>query len=114
MKIRAMLVLALGAGLAIAPGCKKKEDKAQTGAATPPTTGTTGGAAAKPTEEPPKPAKMNPKTGEEAIAAYQECTGYINGNKLDDFKAKCIAEDYKGHEVDGMELSSGDALVGML
>jgi predicted ester cyclase len=113
MTIRALLVVALGAGLATVPSCKKKEDNANTGGTAPQPMDPAGSAAAKPTEpaQPAKPAKLNPKTGQEMIGAYQECTGYISSNKLDEFKTKCVADDYKGHEVDGMEIANADTLV---
>jgi predicted ester cyclase len=42
---------------------------------------------------------------------YVTCVGLINDNKMDDFKSKCLAKDYKGHEMDGMEIENPDKVV---
>ncbi|MGE0546304.1 MAG: ester cyclase [Kofleriaceae bacterium] len=113
MTIRTMLVIALGLGVAAGTGCKKKDDKAaDPGSAAP--MADQGSAAAKAVEEPPKPAKLNPKTGEEVIAAYKECTGYVSEGKFDDFKSKCMNDDFKFHMVDAGDDMTVDAAIDMM
>ncbi|MGE0869944.1 MAG: ester cyclase [Kofleriaceae bacterium] len=113
MMIRTTLVIALGLGVAASSGCKKKEEPATgTGSAAP--MADQGSAAAKAVEQPAQPAKLNPKTGEETIAAYKECAGYVSDGKFDDFKSKCITDDFKLHMVDGEDTTGADATIDMM
>ncbi len=111
MKIRTTLAIALALGATA--GCKKKEEAKvnetpgtlKTREGTKPATGS---AAAKP----PEPAKVTPLTGEALAKMYVECTAQINAGNFDGFQKACLAADYKGHDMDGMEIPSGDAVIG--
>jgi predicted ester cyclase len=103
----------VSAGVLAAGACKKKakEDKAPD-PATKPTTGTAGmtGTGAGTAAEPPKEAKLE---GKALADRYMECTGYLNDNKLDEYKTKCLAADFKGHEADGPTTEGADAAIEM-
>ena len=62
--------------------------------------------------EPAKPAQQS-ITAASLASSYLECLK-LSRSKLEDFKKKCIAPSYRGHEVDGGEIGSPDALVANL
>ena len=109
MKLRTMAMVLVGVGALAGAGCKKKakEDKAPD-----PTPGTGTGAvvAADAATEAPKEAKLE---GQGLADRYMECTAYLNDNKLDDYKSKCIASDIKMHEADGATTEGADAALEM-
>jgi steroid delta-isomerase-like uncharacterized protein len=102
----------LSIGLAISlslVACKKKKDSEnkepapmvqETGSAG--SAGAMTGSAAAPAE-----ATLN---GKDIADRYLKCTGMINDGKLDDFASTCVAADYKGHDMDGQEMSGVDSL----
>ncbi len=119
MKMRTMLVVMLGLGLATT-GCKKKkaEETGGTGtmagsagsAGSDTAMGSAGGAMGS-AGSAAEPAKEATKHGADLVAKYMECLGQLNAGKLDEFKANCLATEYKGHAADGPEIASADALL---
>ncbi len=118
MKMRTMLVVMLGLGLATT-GCKKKKEEPAGGS-----TGTMAGSAAGSDTamgsgamgsagSAAEPAKEATKNGADLVAKYMECVGQLNAGKLDEFKGNCIASEYKGHQADGPEVVGADALIEM-
>jgi predicted ester cyclase len=112
MKLRSIAMVMMGVGALTAAGCKKKpkEQKAppEPGAQTM-GSGSAGGMAG--SAEAPKPeAKLE---GKALADKYLACTGYINDAKFDDFTAKCVAKDYKGHNPGGEEISGPEGLLTM-
>jgi predicted ester cyclase len=111
MKLRSMAMVVFGVGALVAgAGCKKKpkENKAPDIGSASGTGGTMAGTGAGTAAEPAKEAKLE---GKGLADRYIECAGLLNDKKLDDFKSKCVAKDYKGHEADGMDVEGPDALV---
>ncbi len=121
MKLRTMALVVCSVGVLAAAGCKKKPKE---GKAPPEGSGSamagsgsagsgsamagsgsagSGGAAA-------PEAKLE---GKALADKYLECTGYLNDKKYDDFKGKCVAADYKGHQMDGEDVTGVDALIEM-
>jgi predicted ester cyclase len=60
------------------------------------------------------PAKEAPKTGKELAAAYLECAGMLNAGKMEDFKTKCLAPTFVGHEADSADIPNADTMVTQL
>lgn len=119
MKMRTMLVVVLGLGLATT-GCKKKKAEETGGtagsgtmagsAAGSDTMGSAGGAMGS-AGSAAEPAKEATKNGADLVAKYMECVGQLNAGKLDEFKASCLAPEFKGHMADGPEIAGPDALL---
>ncbi|MDQ3337392.1 MAG: ester cyclase [Myxococcota bacterium] len=110
MKLRSMTMVMMGVGaLATGAACSKKpkEGKAPDIGSASNTMGSAGSGSAAPAE-PPKEAKLE---GKALADRYLECTAHINGAKWDDFKTKCLAKDYKGHDADGQNIEGPDAVL---
>jgi predicted ester cyclase len=110
MKIRTMLTVALALGATTFVGCKKKDkpegsQKPNEGSSTTPTPGSDT------TKPPPEPVKQAPLAGADLAKKYQACVAMVNGGKFDDLKKDCVAADFKGHEMDDMEIPDPAALV---
>ena len=109
MKLRTMAMVTLGVGALAGAGCSKKpkEQKAPdttmgTAAGTGATAGTGAGTAAAPE------AKLE---GKALADRYVECMGMANEKKWDDFRTKCLADDFKAHQADGPSTEGGDAAI---
>lgn len=105
MKMRTVLVIALG--LAAAGGCKKKKDDNAAGgsaagsAMTKPNEGSAGastdpGSAGSATDT----TAAAPKTGADLGKKYVECMQHVSDGKFDEFKTNCLADGLKVHEID--------------
>lgn len=115
-------VLAIASVLVATASCKRSKHEGERSAmkpaepgarrtATPPPPTPTPTPAPATVREPAKPPLL---VGEALASKYIACVALINSDNFDAFQRDCVATEYRGHEMAGMELNNPAALVGML
>jgi predicted ester cyclase len=116
MKLRTSIMIA---ALAVG-GCSKKKDEPKAADPAPKTSepGKPDPAKPDPNAAKPDPNKPDPNAkpakleGDALAKKYVDCVNLINDKKDADFKATCLAADYKGHMADAMDVPNADAVLG--